>query len=64
MVWACGKNGCVPCTRRVLMAEERGGRVRGRPRLGWMDGEKVALRNREMMVQASNLWRQRSKDQK
>ena len=46
------------------MAEERGGRVRGRPRLGWMDGVKVALSNREMMVQASNLWRQRSKDQK
>ena len=27
--------------RRVLMAELRGGRVRGRPRLGWMDGVKV-----------------------
>ena len=25
-------------TRRVLMAEGSGGRVRGRPRLGWMDG--------------------------
>ena len=24
--------------RRVLMAEASGGRVRGRPRLGWMDG--------------------------
>ena len=24
--------------RRVLMAEISGGRVRGRPRLGWMDG--------------------------
>ena len=33
--------------RRVLMADVRGGRVRGRPRLGWMDGVKVAwqLRN-------------------
>ena len=29
--------------RRVLMAEVSGGRVRGRPRLGWMDGVKVAL---------------------
>ena len=29
--------------RRVLVAEVRGGRVRGRPRLGWMDGVKVAL---------------------
>ena len=24
--------------RKVLMAKLRGGRVRGRPRLGWMDG--------------------------
>ena len=30
--------------RRVLMAEVSGGRIRGRPRLGWMDGVKVALR--------------------
>ena len=29
--------------RRVLMAEVSGGRVRGIPRLGWMDGVKVAL---------------------
>ena len=29
--------------KRVLMAEASGGRVRGRPRLGWMDGVKVAL---------------------
>ena len=29
--------------RRVLMAEVRGGWVRGRPRLGRMDGMKVAL---------------------
>ena len=28
--------------RRVLMAKVSGGRVRGRPRLGLMDGEKVA----------------------
>ena len=27
---------------RVMMAEESGGRVRGRLRLGWMDGVKVA----------------------
>ena len=32
--------------RRVLMAEVSGGRVRARPRLGWMDGVKVALGNR------------------
>ena len=29
--------------RRVLMAEVSGARVGGRPRLGWMDGVKVAL---------------------
>ena len=29
--------------RRVLMAEVSGERVRGRPRLGWMDGVKLAL---------------------
>ena len=27
--------------RRVMMAEVSGGRVRGIPRLGWMDGVKV-----------------------
>ena len=32
-------------TRRVFMTEVRGGRVRGRPRLGWMDGVKVSLAN-------------------
>ena len=29
--------------RRLLMAEVNGGRVRGRPRLGWMDGVKVVF---------------------
>ena len=38
--------------RRVLMAEVFGGRVRGRPRLGWMDTVKVALGNRGMTVEA------------
>ena len=33
-------------SRKVLMAEVSGGRARGRPRLGWMDGVKVALGNR------------------
>ena len=36
--------------RRVLMAEVSGRRVRGRPRLGWMDGVKVALGKRGMKV--------------
>ena len=39
--------------RRVLMAEVSGGWVRGRPRLGWMDGVKVALGNRGMTVEAA-----------
>ena len=39
--------------RRVLMAEVSGGRVRGRPRLGWMDGVKVALCSRGMTVEAA-----------
>ena len=38
--------------RRVLMAEVSGGRVRRRPRLGWMDDVKVALGNRGMTVEA------------
>ena len=38
--------------RRVLMAGVSGGRVRGRPRLSWMDGVKVALGNRGMPVEA------------
>ena len=39
--------------RRVLMAEVSGGRVPGRPRLGWMDGVKVALGNGGMTVEAA-----------
>ena len=39
--------------RRVLMEEVIGGPVQGRPRLGWMDGVKVALGNRGMTVEAS-----------
>ena len=47
--------------RRVLMAKVSGGRVRRRPRLGWMDGVKVALGNRGMTVEAE---RQCAKDRK
>ena len=32
--------------RRMLLAEVSGGRVRGRQRLGWMDGVTVAFGNR------------------
>ena len=41
------------------MAEVSGGRVRGRSRLGWMDGVKVSLSNRGMTVEAA-----RPKDRK
>ena len=47
--------------RTVLMAEVSGERVRGRPRLGWMDGMKVALGNNGMTVEAE---RQCAKDRK
>ena len=43
------------------MAEVSGGWVRGTPRLGWMDGAKVALSNRGMTVEAA---RQCTKDRK
>ena len=39
--------------RRVLMTEVSGGRERGKPRLGWMDGVKVALGNRGMTLEAA-----------
>ena len=39
--------------RRVLMVEVSEGRVRGRPRLGWMDRVKLALVNRGMTVEAA-----------
>ena len=39
--------------RLVLMVEERGGRVRGRPRLGWIDGVKVAFGIRGMTVETA-----------
>ena len=45
--------------RRVLMGEVSGERVRGRPRLGSMDGVKVALGNRGVTVEAA---RQCAKD--
>ena len=47
--------------RRVLMAEVSGGRVRRRPRLGCMDGVKVALYNRGVTVEAAG---QCAKDRK
>ena len=40
--------------RKVLMLEISEARVRGRPRLGWMDGVKVALGNRGMTMDAAS----------
>ena len=40
-------------SRRVLIAEASAGRVRGRPRLGWMDGVKVEKFNRRLTVEAA-----------
>ena len=47
--------------RRMLISEVSGGRVRGRPRLGWMDGVRVALGKRGMTVEAAQ---QCAKDRK
>ena len=46
MVWACERMDEYRMARRVLMAEVSEGRLRGRPRFGWMDDVKVALGNR------------------
>ena len=45
--------------RRVLMASVSGERVPGRPRLGWMNGVRVALCNRRKTVEVA---RQCAKD--
>ena len=41
--------------KSVLTAEVSGGRVRGRPRLVWKDGAKVAWGSRGMTVEAARL---------
>ena len=53
MVWDVERMDEYRMARRVLMAEVSGGQVRGRPRLGWMDGVNVALGNRGMTVEAA-----------
>ena len=55
MVWLVERMDEYRMARRVLMAEVSGGRVRGRPTLGWMDGVKVALGNRRMTVNARKI---------
>ena len=54
MVWVCGKKGWVPYGQKV---EVSGGWVRGRLRLDWMDGVKVALGNRGMKVEVAWQWK-------
>ena len=39
--------------RRVLVTAVSGGRVRGRPRLGRMDGGKMALGSRWLLMEAA-----------
>ena len=50
--------------RRVLLAEVSGGRVRGRPRLGWMDSVKVALGNIGMTLEAARQCAEDTKEQR
>ena len=59
MVLSCGKHRYVPYSQKVDGGS--GLRVRGRPRLGLMDGVKVAMGNRGMTVEAE---RQCAKDKK
>ena len=53
MVWHVERMDECRMVRRVLMAEVSGGRVRRIPRLGWMDGVRVALGNRGMTMEAA-----------
>ena len=48
--------------RKMLMAEVSGGRVRGWPRLGWMDGVKVVFGNRGMTVEAAQQYAEDRKE--
>ena len=50
--------------RKVLMADVSGGRVQGRPRLGWMDCVKMALGSRGMPVEASRQYAKGRKEWK
>ena len=52
MVWVRERMDVYRIARRVLMANVSGGQVRGRPKLGWMDGVKMALSSRGMAVEA------------
>ena len=47
--------------KTVLMSEVFGGRVQGRPRVGWMDGVEVTMGSRHIAVEGT---RQCSKDKR
>ena len=51
MVWDVERMDEYRMARKVLMADVSEGRVRCRPRLGWMDGVKMALGRRGMTLQ-------------
>ena len=51
MVWARERMDEYRMASRVLMADVSGGRVQGRPRLGLMDGVKMALGRKEVTVE-------------
>ena len=53
MVWTHGHDGEDRMVRRVLMKEVSGMWVHGRPKLGWMDGVKLALSSRWMTVEVA-----------
>ena len=55
MVWAYERMDEYSMAKMVLMVEVSGGRERGRPRLGWMDGVTVALDYKGMMVEARKI---------
>ena len=50
MVWDMERMDEYRMARRALMVEVSGGRVRGMPMLGWMDGVKATLGNRSADV--------------
>ena len=43
------------CMAKVMISDVEGNRCRGRPRLGWMDGVRIVLRERSMSVEQGRL---------
>ena len=53
MVWACGKNGCLPYGQKGVDGRSQWGTGTRETEVGWMDGVQVALGNRGMAVEAA-----------